>query len=787
MKISYTELKKFLDFDLSPLETAETLTFMGIETSVVSENKGNWTNVVTAKIISVDKHPNADKLSLCKVSDSNNIFSIVCGAPNVAEGAVVALAKIGAVLPGNFEIKKSKIRGIESEGMLCSQKELGLCEQSDGIMILDAQIKIGLPLEEIFKKNDAILEVEITPNRGDCLSYLGIARELAAKLRKSVALPPIKNHNVLAANRVEVKSDLCSRYIGAIISDVKVGPSPKWLSDFLENSGIRSINNIVDITNYVMLELGQPLHAFDMTKLSSEKVMVRCAKENEKITALDGKSYNLDNDMLVIADEQKPIAIAGVMGGEYSGIDDRTSIIFLESAVFNPSSVRKTSKKLKLTSDSSYRFERGIDPVMTETAALRAIDLILSIAGGVLIGKDDFLPAKYNKREITLRYERVRKILGYTISGKEIGQILKALGFDLQTDEDVLLCRVPSWRNDIKDEIDLIEEIVRLNGYENIPKAEPDERQKNAAGASFFPEIVMDFRKRLYELDFCEALNYSFTEISQLNVFGLEGACKIANPLSKENEILRPSLLPLLYKNLLTNIAQGADSVSLFEYGTIFNKDGEKDSFAFLVYGNVWDNWWKWEESNQHSRYNFYFAGGIIKSILPSKDFSIDKNLKPNSYYHPFKNASVIYRGKPIGHFGVLSPLINKDIKDEIVYFEIDIEPIKMLKSKDILFKPFAKFPPVKRDISVIADKSLPFFKIEQVVKNIMKTGKILKEYSLFSVYSNDKKMGGEKIAYSLRLLYRDDKKTLTDVEVNRDMQILIDKLEKEISVTLRN
>ncbi|MDR0723817.1 MAG: phenylalanine--tRNA ligase subunit beta, partial [Endomicrobium sp.] len=431
MKVSYNLLKSFVSFNLSPKELSDMLTSIGIETSVVLSAYG-WTNVVTAKILDVQKHPEADKLSLCKVSDGGQEYKIVCGAKNIAVGQIVPLAKIGAMLPNNFQIKKSKIRGIESEGMLCSKKELGLSEESKVIYILDDKTNLGIALESVLENADSVLNVEITTNRGDVLSHLGVAREIGAKLKKVVSYPKTKTFKVSGLNCVQIKSDLCLRYIGGIISGVKVGESPKWIKDVLEKSGIRSINNIVDITNYVMLELGQPLHAFDLKKLSSKNVVVRTANELEKITALDGKEYALSPEMLVIADDKQLIAIAGVMGGQYSGIGESTETVFLESAIFDSVSIRKTSKKLDLSSESSYRFERGISWDIAEVAFWRAVNLISDIAGGKIKEREDLQNIKYEKTSIALRIERVFKVLGYKIDEDEIMEILRHLGINLQ-------------------------------------------------------------------------------------------------------------------------------------------------------------------------------------------------------------------------------------------------------------------------------------------------------------------------------------------------------------------
>ncbi|MDR3253345.1 MAG: phenylalanine--tRNA ligase subunit beta [Endomicrobium sp.] len=786
MKISYKWLKKFVDFDLNLQELASVLNSIGIETVVVADECG-WTNVVAAKVLTVQKHPQADKLSLCKVSDGSNDYSIVCGAENIAAGQIVPLAKIGAVLHGNFKIKESKIRGIKSEGMICSEAELGLVKESEGILVLNENTKIGTALENVLGEADSILEIEITTNRGDCLSHLGVAREIGAKLQKAVVLPAIKTFNAADLQCVEVKSNLCPRYIGSVISGIKIGPSPKWISDALEKYGIRSINNVVDITNYVMIELGQPLHAFDITKLSSNRVIVRKAGDSEKITALNGIEYKLDSDMLVIADNEKPVAIAGVMGGEYSCIDEKTKTIFLESAIFDAASIRKTSKKLNLSSDSSYRFERGLGWDMSEFASWRAVNLLTEIAGGKLESRKDLKIVEYEHIKITLRIKRISKVLGYTVEENEIFSILKFLGIDVKYDNGRIFCNIPSWRNDIKEEVDLIEEIARIKGYDFIPPPKISRTQIYAKNNSFLPAVIKKFRVKLNSLGFSEVLNYSFSEISELNKFKLKYFYKIMNPISKENEVLRPSLLPALYKNLLLNIDQGCEIVTLFEYGKIFNELGERKTFALIMYGKVWQEWWKWTEQKISPKYDFYFGGGIIRNILPYGEFKIDRNLNPKSYYHSGKNAAVLYGSKPIGQLGILNPSISDSVKDDVFYCEIDLEPLEgVYTEKKSVYKAYSKFPAVKRDISVTADKSLQFAEIENIIKNFIKSGSCLKEYSLFSVYSDETKLGDGKVGYSLRLFYKNNERTLTDEEVNKDVSALLKKLNDEAEVKLR-
>ena len=789
MKISYNWLKDLVDFNLPPQDLCKMLTFLGVETSVVSGGT-NWTNVITAKVLDKQKHPNSDHLSICKVNDGTKDYQIVCGAPNVAAGQTVPLALIGAKLPGDFVIKASKIRGVDSEGMICSQEELGLAAHSDGIMVLDEKTLLGKKLEDVLTDIDTILEIEITTNRGDCLSHLGVAREIAAKLQKIPTIPEIKTSKIAEKTLLDIKAkDLCTRYIGCHITGVKVAPSPKWITDKLEVCGIKSINNIVDITNYVMLELGHPLHAFDASTLSGKKVVVRRAEAGEKIATLDGKTHELNEKDLIIADASKPIAIAGVIGGEFSSIKDTTTEVFLEAAVFNPGSVRKTARKLNISTDASYRYERGTSWEIAETASWRALNLILELAGGRAEFREDYNIDENKRAVITLRVEKVSKLLGYDIDEKTIANILRFLGIEIDSKvKDVLIATVPSYRNDIKEEVDLIEEIARIDGYDKIPVLTDFSSASSEKNKLEEPcRLIENLDTSLTGLGFCEAMNYSFCEIKDLDKFYLNYTYKIANPISKENEVLRPSLLPGLMKNFNFNIGQATTDIKLFELGKIFDDKGERKVLGILMAGPVWQSWWKWESSKINPVFDFYFAGGIISNILPSKEFMISDNRTPAKYFHPGKTAAIVYHGKPVGQFGVLRPDVVGDFDGEVIYAEIEVENIeKVYKNKINPYEHIAKFPSVKRDISVVADKSVKFEKIEKIFKNIMRDGGILKDWSLFSVYESEK-LGDGKISYSFRLSYRHNDKTLNDNEVNTDISKLLEKLKKDLGITLRN
>jgi phenylalanyl-tRNA synthetase beta chain len=689
-------------------------------------------------------------------------------------------------LPGNFTIKASKIRGVSSEGMICSKEELGLEESSDGIMVLDEKTPLGKKLEDVLEKQDTILEIEITTNRGDCLSHWGVAREIAAKLQKIVTLPPLKTAKYTEKNLVEVKDkDLCTRYIGCHITGVKIAPSPKWMKDKLESCGVKSINNVVDITNYVMLELGQPLHAFDATTLSGGKVIVRRANDGEKLATLDGKTHELDKNNLVIADGSKALAIAGVIGGQSSSITDATNEVFLEAAVFNPGSVRKTARKLNISTDASYRYERGTSWEVAEMASWRALNLITELAGGRLETREDYNSPDNKKAVINLRVERVEKLLGYAVDEKTIANILRFLGIEISSKvQNVLIAEVPSYRNDIKEEVDLIEEIARIDGYDKIPM---DVDSGITTEQKSLDKLTKKLTDSLVGLGFCEAMNYSFAEIKDLDKLHLKYTYKIANPISKENEVLRPSLLTGLMKNFDFNVGQSTTDIKLFEVGKIFDDKGERRVLGILMSGPVWQPWWNWESSKQNPNFDFYFASGVISNILPSKEFTIAENRTPAKYYHPGKTAAIVYHGKVVGQFGVLRPDIAESTNDEVIYAEIEIENIeKNYKNKINAYEHVAKFPAVKRDISVVADKTIKFEKIEKIIKHVMKDGGILKDWSLFSVYENEK-LGAGKISYSFRLTYRHNDKTLNDTEVNKDIAILLEKWNKDLGISLRN
>jgi phenylalanyl-tRNA synthetase beta chain len=786
MRISYNWLKEFVDFTQSPAEIAHLLTFIGLETKVL-ESSGGWKQVITAKVLEVQKHPNADKLRICSVTDGSRTYAIVCGAPNVAAGQTVPLALIGAELPGDFKIKKAKIRGVESEGMICSEKELGLSAESQGIMVLPDGTPLGRPLEEVTGESDSILEMEITTNRPDCLSHWGVAREIGARLGLPVKLPVIPTPKTADTVPITVEDyDLCPKYTGAVMTGVNVAPSPEWIARRLEKCGLRPINNIVDITNYVLLELGHPLHAFDRAKLDGGRIVVRRAVADEKILALDGRQYPLTDQMLVIADAVRPEAIAGVMGGESSGVTGTTKEIIVESALFAPVSIRRTSKALAISTDASYRFERGTGWQVADLASYRAIDLIEKVAGGTLVARSDKHEKDFVPVEITLRPPRVQQVLNVDVKVEDMVRMLRALGITVEEKDGQLVTRIPSWRLDLKQEIDLVEEIARLNGYENIP----------VTVLPISPDITVEkdvapvediLRGRLAGLGFCEAINYSFAEEASLKRFKQEAVWRIANPLSKENEVLRPGLLSGLWRNLTLNIGQGYDAIRLFEAGTVFGKE-ERASFALMVYGPVWSDWWGWEQRKVAApRYDFYFLNGIVQHLFAGNRIAVKENKDCAPYYHPGKTAALSLNGKAVGQFGILRPEYTADLASEVGYAEFDVELIERLwNRKAATYETLRRFPPVKRDFSLLADKSVSFGAVTALLDTFITGDSLFREYDLFSRYDDEAKLGAGKISYSLHLVFRHPEHTLTDADVNGQIEQILARLKQDLNVTLR-
>ena len=799
MKISLNWLKDYVDLTgISTEDIVSHLTMSGLEVEDVIDQNKIYQNFVVGLVQEKQKHPNADKLSICKVFDGKTELQVICGASNVDAGQKVVFAPIGTLIPnGEFEIKKAKIRGVESYGMICAEDELLLSDDHSGIMVLDDKLEAGEKITDALNLNDVLFEIAITPNRPDALSHIGVARDLAAIFNRDLKMPEIKlleigdNIDSLASVTIEDKIN-CPRYVAKVVNNVNIKESPEWLKNKLKSIGLRPINNIVDITNFILHEIGQPLHAFDLDRLNDKKIVVKSTKTDTSFKTLDSKERKLPANTLMICDGKKEVAVAGVMGGENSEITSSTKNILIESAYFNPSSIRKTSKALGLSTDSSYRFERGTDPNITKFAAERAAQLVSELADGkVAKGLIDVYPKVILPKEIELRFSRTSRILGYNIPSEKIKNILSRLGLALKViDDDKLLVSVPTFRPDIEREIDLIEEIARINGYDNIPTVTKINitLEKKSDDTEFDEKI----RQLATSLGFFEMINNPLQSEQDAQLTGKP--IRISNPLSADMEYLRTSLLPGALITVAKNIRQGVKDLKLFEIGNVFNKINESeiktfDDFVenqkllFLISGNEQQKSWNTDEKKM----DFYFLKGYIDSFI--KKISLDNVLIDSYYssaneiyaYHLTKNFNKIV----LGAGGKLNEDVLKkyDINQDVYSFEFDLTQIRLIESKPKQYIEPLKYPKVIRDFAFIFDKSVQYLDIKNfILKN---SSSLLKDVQLFDVFESET-FGNDKKSLALTLEFYDENRTLTEDEVEKDFSNLIKLITKEFNAQLR-
>ncbi len=727
MKFTYNWLKQYVDFDWTPQELAERLTFAGIEVEDVQSLGGNIPpQVVVAQILSSEKHPNADKLSVCRVTDGSIERQIVCGAKNYKVGDKVPLALPGATMAAGFTIKESKLRGIVSQGMMCSAEELGLPKGEDGLLILPADAPLGKKFAEYLGAGDTVFDIEVTPNRPDWLSVIGIAREVAALTGNPLRLPEIRLTEdggaveTLARVRVDAP-ELCPRYTARIICDVKIGPSPAWLRQILEKVGLRSINNVVDVTNYVLMECGHPLHAFDYNLLRSHQIIVRRAENGEQYEAIDGSRHELTAEMLVIADAERPVALAGIMGGKNSEINDATTNVLLEAAYFSPPNIRRTSKQLGLASDSSYRFERGTDIEGLVWASQRAASLIQQLAGGhVAQGMIDVLAKPIQRRRVNCRYAQVNRLLGIEVPAATVKKIFVSLGMSVSR-EDADSCEVeaPSFRVDVEREADLIEEVCRIYGVEKIPATMlPATVQVSAFDAQW--DSRQKVRRILTALGFHEAMNQTMVQ---------EGNLKLQNPLTSEMSALRDSLVPGLMANVRTNVSRHEYDVKLFEIGRVFAADGtEKWKLALAATGRRTPGDWERTE-----KVDYFDLKGALEELGVTAEI----------------REIPVVQARKMG------------LRDAVYVAELDL-PTAGREEKQ--YRELPRFPAVVRDMALIVAEEVRHADVMAAIEK--NRSKYLEEVQLFDIFRGGQIPTGKKsMAYSLR--FRAPDRTLTDAEVN--------------------
>ncbi|MGL4855146.1 MAG: phenylalanine--tRNA ligase subunit beta, partial [Lentisphaeria bacterium] len=719
MKTSVNWLKEYIKFDCSMQQLSDDLSLAGLEVEAIHALNKIDERIVVGKILSRNPHPDADKLSVCEVTTGSETLQIVCGAPNCDAGNKVPVAQIGTVFDnGAFVIKKGKLRGVESHGMLCSARELGLGNDHDGLMILNEKYEVGKPLQDYFEF-DYMVETEVTPNRPDWLSQIGIARELAAITNSTYTKPTVTltqtdiNVQTLASVTVD-DSSLCPRYTARVIKNVKIGPSPKWMQKYLIAVGLRPINNVVDITNFVLLDCGQPLHAFDYDKVSGHTIKVRRANDGEKMPLLNGNEYTLSSEMLVIADADKPIALAGIMGGGNSEIDDSTVNVLLESAAFDASNIRATANSLTVNSDSSYRFQRGVDIEMVEFASARAAELICKYAGGELAsGMIDIYPNIYTPHEVSCRFEKVNSVIGVDISPDKVKEIFTRLELPvIQLDNEKCTVAIPSFRLDLTREIDLIEEIARIYGLNNIPATPISGRIGGTIESDTYIPI-QKMRDQLLSLGLDECYNYSLvnaqTAIKNTG-FTEDDLVVLSNPLSAELSAMRPSLLPGMLQVVAHNINHKNYNLDLFELGRVISKKYDQEEnyeVCIAITGLV--NSERFANEKKVAK-DFYDLKGIVEGLLVDRRIA---NFSFKAFEHPFfeigQTASIIVNGRQIGVLGQVNSCLTGKMRTQfpifMAYFNADTM-LKVLPKKSI-HEELPTTPATSRDISFVANKSL--------------------------------------------------------------------------------
>jgi phenylalanyl-tRNA synthetase beta chain len=801
MLISCNWLKDYIDIKMSPLELAEKLSLSGLPVEEIKEINSGVTGVVVARVQTVEKHPNADNLSLCDVTDGKEQLKIVCGAKNIAPGQLVPLAKDGASLPGGIKIKIAKIRDIESFGMLCSSKELGMDDSHAGILILNPDVyELGAPF--VPYAGDTVLSLEITPNRPDLLCITGVARFIALITGAALKYPGCDINKEFIDSTLDIHARLkvdnrdtkrCPRYSARLIEGVTIKDSPAWLKDRLIAMGIRPINNVVDVTNYVMLEINQPLHAFDHKKIKNANILIRTAVNNEKITALDGKTYELKDSDLVIADTKEPIAIAGVMGGEHFSIDSGSTTVVLESAFFSPKTVRKTSRSMTLSSDSSYRFERGIDIDNVDKALNRAAGLIIQVAGGMTSRNIiDIYPEKMKKTQISLRFDRVNKILGTAFTEKETMDFMRKLNFiSIGPKNGSLTVEIPAYRADIQQEVDLIEDIAQVYGYDNIPSTLPASHL--TVGSEPSAEIfIKQLQQTMTGYGFSEVKNYSFLNNKLLKDLKEESffpadAVELKNPFNEEETRMKTTLIPDLIKNLISNKNNETESIHLFETANVYTKipGGYTQSpmLAAITCGHLIKPAYNHREFSS----DFTFIKTIVSDVFSALKAGKELVFEPQSgsaFYEFYADLNV--DGVNIGKAGQVKEeiLYHNKFREKAYMFEIDVSLLIKFMAARIQYIKISRFPVVKRDLSIIVKSETPAARVEKIIRS--GSANLVKALDLYDLYRGGQVPDGCKsLTYSI--IFQSDSRTLSDEDINSEMSDIVQKLKAEINAELRS
>ena len=812
MKISLNWLSQYIelnDYRNQLGELSSLLTKAGLEVEDMVNPAEHWDKVVVGKLLEVGKHPDADKLTLCQVDIGlEKPAQIVCGATNHKQGDHVAVATVGAILAGDFKIKKSKIRGVESFGMLCSEKELGLSEEADGILILGEKVKAGQNYADVSDKADIIFDLNVTPNRADCLSHIGLARELSTLLNRPVKLPEHKSseegkniNDWISVDLKDAKS--CPRFCGRMISGVKVSESPSWLKNALQSIGLKSVNNVVDVTNYVLFEYGQPLHAYDYGQLKDSKIVVEKAMADEIFVSLDGTEIKLSDQDLVIRDGARPVGMAGVIGGQNTGVSDKTTDIFLEAAFFKAEGVRKTSRAHGIETDACYRFSRGVDPEQTLNALNRAARLIIEVAGGQLQPGDiDIYPEPLKFNDIDIQTNYVSQRLGFEVKDADFESWMKRLGCVVSKTDNAYRVSPPTYRWDLHIKEDLVEEYARLHGYDAIVEKLP-----TLMDAPTLHSPVFDFTNKTTTLltgfGVHQCVNYAFISKDQCqkiwdtpskaNKLGLKMGDKpihLQNPISEELSVMRESILPSLFKNLVFNDHHGNHYGRLFEVAPAhYQEDGEfkeQNRLAFTFWGQQ-EGLWDSKKPDQV----VYQLKSVVESFLKSiggKSIRWDK-VKPEDCpqgFHPSQSVALFYEGKHIGILGSLHPLLKDQnkLRTQVALAEFNFDALMARQPRNPSFKPLPKYPAVERDIAFLAEEGLGADKMMSEIKK--SAGPLLAHYEVFDLYQDKELKAAGRKSIAFRLRFQSAKETLKDDEINALRDKVVNSLCQKLGLEIR-
>jgi phenylalanyl-tRNA synthetase beta chain len=791
VNISEQWLREWVDPELTTEELAHQVTMAGLEVEAIEPVAGSFSGVVIARVVSADKHPDADKLRVCQVDTGNETVQIVCGAPNARAGLMAPLAMVGAVLPGDFKIKAAKLRGVESRGMLCAEQELGLSQDSDGLMELAADAPLGADLRDYLALDDKVIEIGLTPNRADCLSVAGIAREVGL-LNKLPIKPPV--FDSVAATIDDVfpvdlqAAQRCPRYLGRVITGVDVSrPSPLWLQEKLRRCGIRSIDAVVDVTNYVLLEMGQPMHAFDFDKLHGG-IVVREAAAGESLELLDGQTVDLKPGTLVIADHAAPLAMAGIMGGEASAVSGETTNIMLEAAFFTPDLLAGIARSYGLHTESSHRFERGVDFELQLQAMERASQLLLDIVGGEAGPIEHAVSAQHlpERSPVTLRAARIGKMLGMELPAVEVERILTGLGLGLSPTNEGWICSVPSWRFDMEIEADLLEELARVYGYNKLPASHIRANLVMPAR----PEThlsIRQLRRHISARGYREAITYSFVDPKLQHLFDPDvKPVALANPISADMSVMRTSLLPGLVGAVMRNINRQQPRTRLFETGLRFvpgeNGLRQVPTLAMVATGQRFGESWAADSQGL----DFFDMKGDVESVfaLGRDPGSLQFVTAAVAALHPWQTAGITRKGQDVGYLGAVHPTVQAelDLAAPLYVCEVDLDAV--LQGLVPEFTELSKFPEVRRDLAVVVDKTVLAAELLGNVRAV--AGSYLRDLRLFDVYEG-KGIDPKRKSLALGLTFRDHSRTLSDEDVNLAVDQVVDSLEKNFKAELRN